>query len=183
MKNQNRAFKVWMSLVASMTLGAVVLMAVDRKTVSDGAFSLAGYVQLSSVEQIVLDSIKAAPGNWNRVQVFFSGTSTSHTDKILQKFTGSDGVQFHFIVCNGIGSDNEGKQIADGQIEYTTQWVQQKPCLGSEDATIRICVVSDGIVTVPTDSQIKRVAMLVRLFNQRLGVPSKNISFPANWQM
>lgn len=166
-----------------MTLGAVVLMAVDRKTVSDGAFSLAGYVQLSSVEQIVLDSIKAAPGNWNRVQVFFSGTSTSHTDKILQKYTGSDGVQFHFIVCNGIGSDNEGKQIADGQIEYTTQWVQQKPCLGSEDATIRICVVSDGIVTVPTDSQIKRVAMLVRLFNQRLGVPSKNISFPANWQM
>jgi hypothetical protein len=172
-----------MSLVASMTIGAVVLMAVDRKTVSDGAFSLAGYVQLSRVEQVVLDSIEAPQGNWDRVQVFFSGTSSSNADKILQKHTGSDGVQFHFIVCNGVGSNLDGQQYVDGQIEFTNQWVDQKPCLTAADTTIRICVVSDGIVTVPTDSQIKRVAMLVRLFNQRLGIPTKNISFPANWQM
>jgi hypothetical protein len=150
-----------MSLVASMTLGAVVLMAVDRKTVSNGAFSLVSYVQLSPVEKVVLDNMKVSQRNWDRVQVFFSGTNSS----------------------NGVGSDSEGKRIADGQIEFTTQWVDQKPCLTTADTTIRICVVSDGIVTVPTDSQIKRVAMLVRLFNQRLGIPIKNISFPANWQM
>jgi hypothetical protein len=143
-----------MSLVASMTIGAVVLMAVDRKTVSDGAFSLAGYVQLSPVEKVVLDNMKTSQRNWDRVQVFYSGTGSSNTDKILQKHTGSDGVQFHFIVCNGVGSDSVGNQIADGQIEFTTQWVEQKPCLATADTTIRICVVSDGIVTVPTDSQI-----------------------------
>jgi hypothetical protein len=172
-----------MSLVASMTLGAVVLMAVDRKTVSDGAFSLAVYRQLSPVEKVVLDNMKASQRNWDRVQVFFSGTSSSNADKILQKHTGIDGVQFHFLVCNGVGSDSEGTQIADGQIEFTNQWVNQKPCLATADTTIRICVVSDGIVTVPTDSQIKRVTMLVRLFNQRLGIPTNNISYPANWQI
>jgi hypothetical protein len=172
-----------MSLVASMTLGAVVLMAVDRKTVSNNMYQLSAYMKLDPVEELALKSIHAPRNGWDRVQVFFSGTNTSNTDSILQKHTGSDGVQFHFIVCNGIGSNLDGKQYVDGQIEYTTRWEQQKPCLSSADTTIRICVVSDGIVTVPTDTQIKRVAMLVRLFNQRLGIPNKNISFPANWQM
>jgi hypothetical protein len=170
-----------MSLVVSMTIGLVALKAIDFKTVSKGALSPTGYVQLSSVEKVLIDNMKVTQRNWDRVQVFYSGTTSSNTDKILQKHTGSDGVQFHFIVCNGVGSDNDGKQIADGQIEFTSRWEEQKPCLSSADTTIRICVVSDGIVTFPTDSQIKRVVMLVRLFNQRLGIPSKNISFPANW--
>ena len=50
MNNQKRTIFVLVSLVASMTIGALLLMALDQQTPSSGAYSLASYLRLDPIE-------------------------------------------------------------------------------------------------------------------------------------
>ncbi len=50
-------------------------------------------------------------------------------------------------------------------------------------STIRICIIADGKVSVPTDCQLKRTAALAEELARRCDIPLSSIHYPANWQM
>ena len=71
MSDQPRAMKILVSLIAAMTLGAVVLMALDSKSISGGAFSLASYSSLGSIKQAVAVKNSVSARGWKRIEVFY----------------------------------------------------------------------------------------------------------------
>jgi hypothetical protein len=183
MTNQARVSKVLISLVVSMTIGALALMVVSKKSPSGGAFSLASYTTLDPVEQAALSVGWADSQSWNRIEVFYSHTSEGNIGRlaVLNGLTSSDDVNFHFVICNGKGG-------ADGQIQSTERWSRQRPCLPSGNwygtsETVRICVIADSLVNRPTDCQVKRTAALVELLARKFAISPRQITYPADWQL
>ena len=166
-----------------MTIGAIVLMALDNHSLSAGAFSLAGYTNLDPIEQVTLISVTPDKQKWDSVEVYYNGTDAGDFEEIT-RFNGlanSEDVNFHFLVCNGTGG-------ADGKIRATTKWCKQRAALGGQDwfgnnQTIRICVVADGLKFLPTDCQIKRTTGLVEVLARKFDISSQRISYPANWKL
>ena len=182
MNSQARTIKVLVFLVASMTAGAFVLMALDRENISAGPFSLSSYTRLNSISQVATGPIKASDAMWNKIEVFYSNT----TEGGLSDISKSEGVgsandlNFHLAVFNGIGGQ-------DGEIIATNKWKKQlapvpsRTWVGSSK-TIRICVVADGVLQNPTGSQIQRTSGLVEALSRKCNIPASQIKYPANWQ-
>ena len=166
-----------------MTIGAIVLMALDNHSLSAGAFSLAGYTNLNSIEQVTLNLVMPDKQKWDFIEVYYSGTNAGNIEEIT-RFNGlanSEDVNFHFLVCNGTGG-------TDGKIRATTKWRKQRAALGGQDffgnnQTIRICVVADGLKFLPTDSQLKRVTGLVEVLARKFDISPQRISYPENWKL
>ncbi len=166
-----------------MTIGALVLMALDNHSLSAGAFSLAGYTNLDPIEQVTLNSVMLDKQKWDFVEVYYSGTNAGDIEKItkLKGLASSKDVNFHFLVCNGT-------READGKIQAATKWHKQRAALGGQDwfgsnQTIRICVVADGLKFLPTDCQLKRTTGLVEVLARKFDISARRISYPANWKL
>ena len=166
-----------------MTVGAIVLMALDNHHLSAGAFSLAGYTNLNPIEQVTLNSVMLDKQKWDFIEVYYSGTNVGDIEEITRfnGFTNSEDVNYHFLVCNGTGGTN-------GKIQATTKWHRQRAALGGQDwfgnnQTVRICVVADGIKFLPTDCQLKRTTGLVEVLARKFDISAKRISYPANWKL
>ena len=184
MSNQAaRTSRIIVSLIASMTVGAIVLMALDNHPLSAGAFSLASYTNLNSIEQVTLNSVMSEKQKWDFIEVYYSGTDAGNIEQIsrLNGFTNSEDVNFHFLVCNGTGG-------ADGKIQATSKWHKQRAALGGQDffgnnQTIRIYVIADGQKFLPTDCQLKRTTGLVEVLARKFDISAQQISYPANWKL
>ena len=184
MTNQSRVSKVLISLMASMTIGALVLMALDNHSLSGGPFSLASYTNLNPIEQVALTVKPADPANWSRIEISYSRTAAGNIDRLAKSngLTSSADLNFHFVICNGQGE-------TDGRIQATEKWRRQRPCLpggnwyGTGRRTIRLCVIADGLKTLPTDCQVKRTAALAEALARKFDIPSQKILYPANWQL
>ena len=182
MTEHARTARILISLVLSMCIGAVVLMMLDKKAPNAGAFSLTSYTRLDSVENVTYPSPLAAKHTWDRIEVVYSDTVSGDVEKLekLHKVQ-KGGLNFHFVVCNGM-------EKPDGLIEATSRWKSQLPCepdkrwYGSS-ATIRVCVVSDGIKTMPTEYQLRRTGALVEKLSRKYSVTPEKIRFPSNWQL
>ncbi len=166
-----------------MTIGALVLMALDNHPLSAGAFSLAGYTNLNPIEQVTLNSVMPDKQKWDFIEVYYSGTDASDIEEMarLNGLTNSEDVNFHFLVCNGTGG-------ADGKIQATTKWHKQRAALSGQDwfgnnQTVRICVVADGLKFLPTDCQLKRTTGLVEVLSRKFDISARWISYPANWKL
>ena len=181
MTDHGRTSRVIASLVASMTIGALVLMALDKQSLTAGPFSLASYTNLNPVEKIATESLISEAQQWDFVEIYYSGTAAGDIEQIA-KFNGlssSEDVNFHFVVYNG---------GADGNIESTTKWSKQRSALPGQDwfggsQTIRICVVADGVRALATDCQIQRTNDLVEELARDFNISKKSITYPANWQL
>ena len=183
MSNQPRAAKVLISLVISMTIGAVVLMALDSKSISGGAFSLVSYSALGSIRQAVDLSGSATTQQWEQIEVFYSKTSGGNLEQLssLSGLVSPEDLNFHFLICNGLGG-------IDGQIFTTEKWFRQWSSLpdGSWNRTkrtIRICVIASGTGNPPTGSQLTRTAELVEMLTRKFHIDRKNTLYPADWQL
>jgi len=186
MTSQARTSRVLIALIVSMTLGAIVLVTLDRGGPLGSAWSLANYLKLSPVENSVSNAGVDAARRWNRIEVFYSNTTGGNVRELTLLYglrTGQD-LNAHFVVCNGRGAKSE--EIREGQIQYTERWRLQKPCFpdgrwrGSSD-TIRICVVADGATTLPTETQVARTVELVNFFRKQFRISSRQVVWPANW--
>ena len=183
MTNQARISKVLICLAAAMTIGALVLMALDSKSPSGGAFSLTSYINLNPIEQVALTAGTTGPGKWNRIEVCYSGTQAGnigHLAKLAGLTSGSE-LNYHFVICNGQGA-------SDGHIQATRKWRRQRPCLPTEnwygsDQTIRICTIAENSRNAPTDCQIKRTAELTEELARKFDIPTRQIIYPDNWQL
>lgn len=174
MNSQTRMVVVLAALVASMTVGALVLLALDQNSLTGGAYSLSSYLRLNSVEEAALRPITNAAAQWNHIEVYYSRTAAGSAADLalVSSLRGSGRGDFHFVICNGRGAE-------DGQIQYTSAWQGQQ----SDSGIIRICVVADQIESPATDSQVRRTAALVETLCRTFTIDAKAIRFPADWRI
>lgn len=177
MAGQNRNITVLFSLIASMTIGALVLMALDDRGPSAGAYSLSSYLRLDPVEEVVRNTITAEPVAWGRIEIVYSYTNGGNADELALLTGLGDGgpAEFHFVVCNGNGGN-------DGQIQAGSYWQKQQIC-GRKSETIRVCVISDRQSNTLTDSQRQRTNALVESLSRTFEINPRMIRYPLDWQM
>jgi hypothetical protein len=176
MSKQPRVVKVLTALLASMTVGAFVLMALGNNPPSKGPFSLSAYYRLDSVDHAVRSKACQSPHRWNSIEIFFSGTKAGNA----LPTAGTLDQNSHFIICNGRGG-------GDGEIQATEQWQKQwsirpgRTWQGS-DKTVRICLVGDGASVQPTDCQLKRLEMLLEALCRKFSIPADSVYLPTDCQ-
>lgn len=177
MAGQNRRITVLFSLIASMTIGALVLMALDHNGPSAAAYSLSSYLRLDPVEEVVRNTIHAEPVQWGRIEVVYSYTSGGNSEELALLTGLADGgpAEFHFVVCNGNGGN-------DGQIQADNRWESQQ-CCGEKTETIRVCVISDRQSDTLTASQRQRTNALVESLSRTFDINPRKIRYPLDWQM
>ena len=177
MATRNRSVTVLFSLIASMTVGALVLMALDDHRPITGAYSLSSYLRLDPAEDAVKNTITQTLGHWDQVQIYYSNTPGGNADELalLTDLANGTKAQFHFVIGNGNGAE-------DGAIEAGEFWKLQRLCQG-RNGVVRICVISDGRAESVTDCQLKRTGALVESLTRILDISPRNIYYPINWQM
>jgi len=192
MTNHSRETKVLAVLGVSIILAAIILNALGHNPPSAGAFCLSRYYRLGSVKKAIRSQADQLPGRWSRIEIYYSGTESGN---IVSAFGGSrdvgadehinpirdtkekvsNGVNCHFIICNGrVGHD--------GQIQPTEKWQQQSLVTHYSKQTIRICVIADDKAKTPTDFQIKRTEALVEELCREFHIQPESIRYPADWQ-
>ncbi|MHC4309147.1 MAG: hypothetical protein ACYSSN_04315 [Planctomycetota bacterium] len=184
MSNQPRVAKVLAALLVSMTVGAVVLMALGNNPPSAGVFSLSTYYlkNLDSVEEAVRSRTYQSHGRWDRIEVYYSGTKAGNIEQLasLSGLASSEDINCHFVLCNGLGGN-------DGQIQSTEKWQRQwsiipgRTWYGSGQ-TIRICVIADGKSAHPTDFQGQMTQVLIEELRRRFDIQPESVYYPRNWQ-
>jgi len=182
MPNQARVAKVLAILLASMTIGATVLMALGHNPPSAGPFSLWTYYRLDPVSTAISSRAARSPARWNRIEIFYSGTQTGNIEQLvsLEGLANPDDINCHFCLCNGFGG-------SDGEIQATEKWQKQWPAVASRkwygtNQTIRICIIADGKLTHPTDCQIKRMQVLVEGLCKEFPINPESIHYPSDWR-
>lgn len=177
MSQKNRTVKIWVSLVAAMTVGAVVLMALDNQKISAPAFSLSSFQKLENVERSINLSINAEKADFSSISIEYSNTIGGSIDNIAlsQGTTNPANADFHFLIGNGDGAP-------DGEIITTKRWKNQN-LLDSGSKNIKILVVSDGTSVRPTDTQIKRLSTLVNTLVRKFDIDSDKIVHPASLEL
>ena len=181
MSNQPRVARVLAALLISMTVGAIVLMALDNKPPSAGAFCLSSYYRLDPVEQAVISRAAQSPRRWNCIEIHYSGTKAGNIEQLaaLSGLAGPQDINCHFVICNGLG-DGDGQILSTGKWQRQWSSVPNRTWYGS-DQTIRICLIADGKTTYPTDFQIKRLESLVEVVQRKFNIPSQSIYYPGDW--
>jgi len=165
-----------------MTTGAVVLMALGNHPPSAGAFCLSTYYRLDPLVQAVESRVAQAPGRWECVEVYYSGTKAGNIDQLasISGLASSDDINCHFVICNGLGAN-------DGQIQTTEKWQKQWSVIPDHtwygsSRTVRVCIVADGKSVRPTDFQIKRAEALVDGLAKKNSIAPSKIFYPNNWR-
>ncbi len=182
MPNPARVVKVLATLLASMTIGAIVLMTMGHNPPSAGPFSLWAFYRLDPIKDMICSRESQYKDRWNCIEIFYSGTKSGNLAQ-LASFSGAsrqDDINCHFCVYNGFGGN-------DGQIQTTEKWQEQQSASDTNnwhgsDQTIRICVVANGRITRPTDCQIKRIQTLVEELCRTFDIKRESIFWPNDWR-
>ena len=149
MSNQPRVVKVLAALLVSMTVGAVVLMALGNNPPSAGPFCLSAYYRLDSV----LGRLAAAQGLRN-----------------------AGDLGCHFVLCNGTGaSDGEIQTTESWQRQRS---VQSASTGQGHERTIRICLIGNGVSALTTDYQLKRLEILLEALCRRFSISPDAVYLP-----
>ena len=181
MSNQPRVAKVLAALLLSMTAGAIVLMALGNNPPSAGPFSLAHYCSLNSVEKAISCRNGQSVASWNRIEIHYSETKAGNIEQLaaLNGLASDKDINCHFCLCNGLGG-------GDGQIQPTEKWRRQWPAIPDQtwqgsNQTIRVCIIADSKNAIPTDSQVKRLEVLVEALRRKFNIKTENIYYPSDW--
>jgi len=182
MSNQPRVERVLVVLLFSMTVGAIVLMALGNNPPSAGPFNLSTYYRLDPVEKAVRSQAVQFPGRWNRIELYYSGTRAGNIEQLaaLNGLADSEDINCHFCICNGLGGD-------DGQIQTSQKWQKQWSVIPGSGwygtgQTIRICVVADGETALPTACQIKRAEALAEALLRKFDITPESVYYPGSWR-
>jgi len=174
---QSRLWKTLLTLLVSMTSGALILILLGDRPPSAGAFSLSVYYQLGPMAEVIESDVEPVMGRWNRIEICYSGTRGLDAEWLasLQGLRMGPDLEYHFVVCNELGAE-------DGQILATPRWENQQAVRSVQtgypsEGTIRICLVAEGRSGHTTDLQFKRVESLVETLTQRFGINEQSVSY------
>jgi hypothetical protein len=158
-----------------MTTGAVVLMALGNNPPSAGPFCLSTYYRLDSVDHALRSRAPQSADRWSSIDIFFSGTRGGSVERLAEASGLVDvaDLNCHFVICNGIGA-------GDGEIQTTEKWQRQLSARfgPTSEQAIRICLTGDGVSTLPTDYQLKRLEMLLEALCRKFHVPADAVHLP-----
>jgi len=208
MSTQSRDAKVLAALLTSITATVIILMALGNNPPPAGAFCLSRYYHLSPIEKVISARSAQFSQPWERIEIYYCGTQTDNAEQppsltvtaagedihpvrnsregknIRQGANISNGVQCHFVVCNGIAG-------CDGQIQPTEKWQKQCSIMpashpqavleAATNHTIHICVTADSKTSRPSDVQIKRVEALVEALHRKFNIKPEAICYPEDW--
>jgi len=182
MSNQPRVAKVLAALLLSMTLGAIILMALGNNPPSSGAFSLWSYYRLDPVQKVIISRVAQSPDRWNCIEIYYSNTKAGNIQQLasLNGLARPEDLNCHFCIGNGLGARN-------GQIQSTEKWQRQWSIIPGKTwygtgQTIRICVIAEAATAPPTNSQRKRTEALAEGLCRKFNISPDQIHFPNNWQ-
>ena len=180
MSNQPRVVKVLTALLASMTMGAIVLMGLGHNPPAAGPWSLSRSLQADSIQLAIKSIASESSARWDRIEICYSGTRSGNIEQLasLSKLTSPKDINCHFVICNGLGGN-------DGQVETAEKWLRQwsiTPGQGwyGTNTTIRVCVVGDEQNSHPTDIQKRKVDALVRELSRKFRIRN-SVFYPKNW--
>jgi hypothetical protein len=181
MTGQPRQARILICLVVAMTAGAALLMALDHQSISAGAFSLASYSSLGSIDSVTITRQNTTTDRWDRIEVFYSNSKGGDLAQIaaLTGLTNPEDLNFHFLICNSL--------TIDGQIQPTEKWLNQWSALPAagwygSSKTIRVCVVGEKTEGA-SDYQTSRTEELIEDLAQKFGINAANIHYPNGWQL
>lgn len=177
MSNQPRVVKVLAALLISMTTGAVVLMALGDNPPSAGPFCLSAYYRLDSVDHAVYSRIAPTANRWRSIEIAFSGTKGGNIQRLAAARGLSDpaNLNCHFLIGNGIGAN-------DGEIQTTESWLNQRSIPPGDERTICICLVGNGVSSLATDYQLKRLETLLESLCRKFDIPAEAVYLPRDCQ-
>lgn len=153
--NHGRLLKVLAVLVATMTGGALVLLALEGRPIKPMAFSLSSQTQLRSIHTVLGTEVGVELGAWERIEIDTRG----HQGELSQK-NGLSGLalEYHFVIADG----STGK---DGEIYASNRWTKQLPCYlpgrSGTSKTIRICLITHPERPGTTGRQARQLEDLV----------------------
>ena len=182
MSNQPRVIKVLAALLVSMTSGAVVLMALGNNPPSAGPFCLSAYYRLDSVDHALRSHVDASSSQWHSIEIAFSGTKGGNLQRLAaaRGLGDPENLDCHFLVGNGIGAN-------DGEIQTAENWLNQRSIrVGTDrqgdERTIRVCLVGNGVSSLPTDYQLKRLEMLLESLCRKFNISPDAVYLPRDCQ-
>jgi len=169
--------KVLGFLVLSVTAGAIILRFLQpAPLVNVTAFSLAAAV--NPIGQVFETRVPVDGSRWQYIEIRQSGRDRGNAqilaESCRQKALGE--LPYHFVITNGRGG-------ADGRIQVSQQWTQQKrahraavsPSAAARGSTIRICLIGDFRQGPPAPAQLSQLVALLRSLQQRCQVPARDI--------
>ncbi|MCJ7778774.1 MAG: hypothetical protein MUP16_10715 [Sedimentisphaerales bacterium] len=114
MPNQPRVAKVLAALLISMTIGAIVLMALGNNPPSAGPFCLSSYYRLDPIGKAISSRAAQSSYRWNCIEIYYSATKAGNIEQLasLSGLASPEDINCHFVICNGLGA-------GDGQIQST----------------------------------------------------------------
>jgi hypothetical protein len=182
MSVQSRDAKVFAALLASVTVGAVVLMAMANSPLSVGAFCLSNYNRLDPVEKAVISKPRALPGRWSTIRIYYGsveGEGGGNADS-LSVLRDPAITNCHFVVCDGRFGE-------DGQIQPTEKWRRQLSITPDRTGraggkTIYVCVIAERKRGGPTECQVKRTEALAEELYRTFEISPEFIVYPRDWQ-
>lgn len=178
----NRSQKVWMSLVAAMTVVGGGLIALDRKPAVGGdGLALPPLMSITGPNSVEIVLNTRAPldrSRWTSIVIHDSGSpvgSPAALDAIARE-RGLKGIGYDFVIGNGNG-------MADGEIHVTNRWMQQVAGAHASGNRadefnrngIGICLVGDGNRQQFTRAQLDRLVQLLDLLSRELGIPAERV--------
>ena len=183
MQNQPRTAKVLAALLASMTVGAIVLMALGNNAPSAGAFCLASYYKLKPIEEVVECQVGTSAKRWSKIEIYYSKTKGGNLEQLasLAGHSNSGDVNFHFVVCNSFGE-------TDGQVQASEKWQRQWSCAAGGswpggNKTIRIYLIGQGEFSNISDCQLTRTTSLVEELCRKFKIKISSVKYPKDWRL
>jgi len=194
MTAQSRQTKVLVTLLVSIVLCTIILNALGHNPPSAGAFCLSQYNQLDSVEKLIRSADFLRPGYFKWIEIYYgegrvpnrdASDSDIQVEQSLSGVSDLEDIDCHFIICNGRGA-------LDGEIKPTEKWKRQLPVENRPDDNIRrpwkceqtlyVCILIDGQNAQPTNTQIKRLYVLVEELCRELKIHPESVIYPNSWQ-
>lgn len=172
MKKRSRRTVVFASLIGTLTLTSGLLLLLAPTPLTPNATSLMAVDGQAGLDAIFKTRVPQSPGQWRYIYIRQSKTSAGNADTLAEQqgYLGD-----HFIIGNGEGA-------RDGEILVSSLWSRQLPATPPprtrlDPAAISICLVGDLDRTVPTATQVTRLAQLVQAFQTRYGIDASGVLF------
>jgi hypothetical protein len=166
-KQSRRRVVVFTSLIGLLTLTSALLLALaPAPLMPDAASSLFAVDAPHSMDGIFQTEVVPAPGRWKYIYIHHSRTPGGNAITLGQE---TGGLNDHFVIGNGDGA-------LDGEIQIGQRWNRQLAAnppagaTGIDPACISICVIGDFDRTVPTPTQIRRLAQLIATLQGRFHI-------------
>ncbi len=180
MNAPKRTIKVWVILLAAMTLTTGLLGMLRNEKGSSTQFSLSSYYVNSAYSLDVLRiSSNAVPFRWRGISVEQSNTEAGNisTLTMAKDLSSSDLLNYHFVILNGFNTGGVGSE-EDGLIEPTIRWQSQYPCTEEGNwmrpGYVRICVIGDGVIT---ERQLQSVESLIAGICHNAGIDADRVQY------